>query len=869
MSKKGINQPESFIAPGSEHGLLRSSSGTGDVWLYARIPWSAALMEGASDGQRVTVAEQLMSFFDGLAGMVTVAGMKYRYLFEGQYREFHILTTAMPVPFSPPSTMRGSRLGRWLTENYRIRTQKQNAFVGVRLTPGGDRFGGRHHVRPLERFVSKLNDFAYSIANGVPQFDEYLPDLRRVESVMLNAGLEPFSRMSRMEMAECVGEMKSWWVPNAHSSAFPVLPENDHLHFFPDVDTARAAKRLYDKGVGCRDWNIPQEYPASIFFARSSDFSQNRITDPSNEWVARLLAVHEAGGANAVGVSIRGLVEPPAITAQEIRRNSMAVRESISQRMEKGNEASGDMEEIYERLEYKKAIYRHKDMPPTLVNLSVAVCAAGDAEQARDALSCVGDIDFVHLNTAKEQLTAFQSMQVCSPVRKTPYELQWAATVVAGSGISSFARGGDRTGALLGLTEANRQPVYIGTTTVQDADRKPFLGVVGDTGSGKTMVLLSLAFQWAMILARNGGGSTPVIMVNPKTDADFTDAVKAFGGDVYNMDSDLANGVFDPISVIENREDAKDIAVSMLTDILDPSRSNTDIEVALTEMLDYGIRCGAKSCGTALETAYRAFKDGKGHLPPTTPEVRDKVMHYALSNQMFRLVFGTSQETPHLRVSQNITLIQAGSRDLIPSGSGSGGDSMVDRVKQWVLRMTVLGAGAAVRGRDGMVILDEAWIALGRGAGDIIETWARLARQQRFTPVLASQKVQEFIDAGLEGAFSRLIELSMSNPVEKDGAISPAKAALRLAGIEDSQGIILSRMPIQPEMENGHPDWRSMQRLREGSKTIRGSVCAFKDGSKAPVFVENIIAPGLLKLISTSAKDIIAREQEKKKESTQ
>ena len=53
--------------------------------------------------------------------------------------------------------------------------------------------------------------------------------------------------------------------------------------------------------------------------------------------------------------------------------------------------------------------------------------------------------------------------------------------------MSSFAKAGDRGGALVGLSEANRQPVYIGTTTVQDKDRRPILAIIGDTGSGKAV----------------------------------------------------------------------------------------------------------------------------------------------------------------------------------------------------------------------------------------------------------------------------------------------------------------------------------------------------------------------------------------------
>ena len=145
------------------------------------------------------------------------------------------------------------------------------------------------------------------------------------------------------------------------------------------------------------------------------------------------------------------------------------------------------MTEIKERLDYKKAIYNTPDMPPSIIDLSVATCVAGNEQMAIDALGRIPNIEFVNLTTASEQLMAFKSMQACSNVRMTPYEIHWAATCVAGGGVSSFAKAGDRDGALAGLSEANRQPVYIGTTTVQDKDRRPILAIIGDTGSGKAV----------------------------------------------------------------------------------------------------------------------------------------------------------------------------------------------------------------------------------------------------------------------------------------------------------------------------------------------------------------------------------------------
>lgn len=1435
MPRGNFYRPESFISPASEYGLLRSATPDRTVWLYARIPWSTALLDGANDRKRNDAAQQLMAFFDGLANQVTVAGMRYRYMLQSEYREFHLLTGSMPVRYSPPASMRDTDLGRYQAQYYRSqKVCKQFAVIGVPLKLVGDHSNNRKPGM-LQRALTWYDRMCYSVANGCPMFEEYLPDAHNIERIMLNAGLEPFTIMDEQEREQLVAMMESWWVGRANSSALPILAENAHVHFFPDNATCAHAKNLYDNGVDCTEWNIDEEYPASICFARTADFNQSSITDPNNLWIAQLMEVGRAGGANAVATSIRGKVEPAKVTADQIRRNSRTIDESIKERYEKGREAPGDMTEIKERLDYKKAIYNTPDMPPSIIDLSVATCVAGNEQMAIDALGRIPNIEFVNLTTASEQLMAFKSMQACSNVRMTPYEIHWAATCVAGGGVSSFAKAGDKDGALAGLSEANRQPVYIGTTTVQDKDRRPILAIIGDTGSGKlialstptpvppqpkypngsiipfgqleegdylygrdgkpypitqlhpitskdtyevvlsdgqkilaggdhlwtvssfkdrnnnrkdkhrrsverynqltrigatlrnigeqhpmsetmtskelasllkpivgkymgtarpeawvaaslqmmdfsgvdeerdiavnspheayshrqnckrydsagalshlidhfdyvakhgprwqeesqqrasllrshlddehtqglsvaeirnmmgklapstsslssmlkglkpvplwdegtrimpdrsnrrtvraynvrgalnaialrllqryngetpntdydeqvvstkemlasglettigqaqwsihapqpvqnpethlsidpyllgawladgskrageltsdtkagdldyvaerflekgydvtyksdgksfyvrgftgklryagllsnkhipekyffssigqrlelvrglldqdgsidengsieftqsadhepimrgmvrllrslgivvheptrskagytldgehhdtqdrlrltfttnlpvfalerkrmllpktlretqqwmyikdirkvedvpcrcitvgspdhtylvndyvpthnTMAAFSLFLQWSKIDARDGKGKTPCIYINPKAGNDLEDATRSQGGTVIRLDSDVANGTFDPFNVIPNVEEAKEIAVLMMTNILG---GDTKMESAMTAMLDYGVKHGARCVGRALLVAAQAvaktIKAGNTAesigLPSNTLEVFSTINMNLKANQGLRLIFGTDNDTKPLTISQNLTLINAGDRSLIPEGQD---DSMTARIRQWTLRMVVMGAGTAVRGRDGMVGVDEAWVFMGKdkGASRTFEQWVRMARSQRFTPVIISQKVQEFIDADLTGGISRALLLALDNPEEANGTVSPAKSAERLLGIEDPNGRILQRMGADDTLDNGQPNPNSLKRLVSAStgKTVRGAVAYFKDGSKQPIPVEIVIPPALLKEISTTATDKIAREQRKNKE---
>ena len=387
-----------------------------------------------------------------------------------------------------------------------------------------------------------------------------------------------------------------------------------------------------------------------------------------------------------------------------------------------------------------------------------------------------------------------------------------------------------------------------------------------------TMAAFSLFLQWSKIDARDGKGKTPCIYINPKAGNDLEDATRSQGGTVIRLDSDVANGTFDPFNVIPNVEEAKEIAVLMMTNILG---GDTKMESAMTAMLDYGVKHGARCVGRALLVAAQAvaktIKAGNTAesigLPSNTLEVFSTINMNLKANQGLRLIFGTDNDTKPLTISQNLTLINAGDRSLIPEGQD---DSMTARIRQWTLRMVVMGAGTAVRGRDGMVGVDEAWVFMGKdkGASRTFEQWVRMARSQRFTPVIISQKVQEFIDADLTGGISRALLLALDNPEEANGTVSPAKSAERLLGIEDPNGRILQRMGADDTLDNGQPNPNSLKRLVSAStgKTVRGAVAYFKDGSKQPIPVEIVIPPALLKEISTTATDKIAREQRKNKE---
>lgn len=878
--EKHDEHPQSFISPGSEYGLLRAATPDRTVWLYGEIPWTDALLDGADNDARIAASNQLQYFFDGLASLVPVAGMKYRDMLKAFYREFHLFTSGIPTGYRVPRQLLHTDLGAYLADYYGdVHQRRQFAVIGVPLNTGGK---SSHRKETLmQRAMRGLNNLAYTIGNHFNPFENYLKDAETIAGIMRNAGIIPFMDMSEHHRARLVSMMESWWINRPSSSGLPIIAEYDHLHFFPNTDLAQHAKTMYDDGVDCKHWNIRDEYPATMCFAKTSGLDELPVDSPSGLWIAQLMSVSMSGGANAVGVSVRGKVEPAKVTADQLRRNARTIDANINEREKKNREATGDLIEKAEELAQNKAEYRFDEMPATVIDTSIAVCVAGNAEIAIEDLSRVQNFEFVNMNTASEQLMAFKSMQPCSPIRMTPYEMHLTVPAISGGGVSSLATAGDDYGALVGMTEANRQPVYIGTTTASDREKKPAILVIGDTGSGKSMLLVSLALQWAQ-MDTESGYKTPVVLFNPKEGNDFEDATQAVGGRIIRLDKDVSAGALDPFNVTASPEEAKDNAVRMISDIVQANGGSAEAEIAVAAMITYGMRHGAKCCGTMLQCAYQAWRNMKQQgidpastddpLPPNTEEVYQQIGLALRSYQQLRLIFGIRDDVPSLRLSEGMTLINAGDRNLIPEEGAE--NTVTGRIQQWVMTMTILGMGSAMVNRDGVVIVDEAWAVLRKGSktADIITKWMRLARSQRYMPVLASQKVREFIDADLTGGFSRAFLLAMSDSGDPES--SPARLALKLLQIKDEYGVILRRMKTAPLI--GHkssvdddgkatPNPDSLGALIDPETRVvkRGSVAYFLDGDRKPVPVEVIIPAAVLKDISTNRRDKLRREHER------
>ena len=328
-----------------------------------------------------------------------------------------------------------------------------------------------------------------------------------------------------------------------------------------------------------------------------------------------------------------------------------------------------------------------------------------------------------------------------------------------------------------------------------------------------------------------------------------------------------ADGVLDPLRNIPSQEEAKRTAILVITDITDPNHTDPNREASVTIALSYGLQHGADCTGEAISLALRDYQSGiaKDQLPDSIVEIASSLNQLAKANGLMRVIYGTQHGGPKLGSYPGLTLIKAGSENLMPAPGGGG--SITARVQKWVIRLTMLCGIAALRGKDSVLILDEAHVALGDGSGEIFQQIGRLARQWRCLPILASQRSAEFVKAELQGYVSRAIVLAMSDKgANIPGSLSEAQAVLRL--VDQPEGGVMHKRMGQPavlDAKTNAPNYDSLYALRDPKtgEVVRGSIAYFVDTIKNNVTpVEVKLPSALFNLISNRASDVDRRRWE-------
>lgn len=781
----------------------------GSMWLVRELP-PAPVQDARSAKEMLEAAGPAMAAIAEIAAMTKTTGSMRR-LSRSDYRPVQFLTWNVPALYVPSERSGPEFLAPLFPATT---TFDRGCLLAVRLR---DSVGGKD--RSLASVVSSV---AQSIASGGIPTEDFDADYDKVDAALTRAGL-------LVPSSETLAIADSWFSSNQGYADVITQVQPDCLHFFSSIDAARLASTTTDPDV-----RIPGKATVTMATVTDLDFGTPFMspTEPGALWVTELL------DAGALAISVRAKIEPADVTRAELRRQRR--KYLVDQR----DAAAADKMSRAERDEHQAMLTgledlyaENSDAPPTLVDASVVVAINGLVPDLAEF--SVGRVAQLAPMTARQR-GGLAEMMLCSPVRASAYLHDLPAQTVAAAGLADLSNVGDAQGALLGFTERDRQPALIDPMAAAKADSLPLFLGVGQTGAGKTLAAVWLATQFSRM-------GNPVIIIDPKMESDLSAPVQAVGGQVLSLDDLVsADGVFDPLRFSADPRVGADLAQSMLMAINPWGTQKDDFETPLMSALHYGVERGATCTGQALEIA----------LAERPTEVLQRLVEgvrAAASSTLFRACVGFDPTSEGLRVTEKLTLIKVGRTHLdLPEPGSSAGASLGQRISLALVRMMVFGSQMALAGRDGVVVLDEAWIFLSAGKTEV-ERLGRLARSQRVLPMLFTQRVTDATDAGIEGYISR----GIIGPIQDE---KEALAACRLFRIEATPGR-LARITA-PARTGNAPNWGSMSALIDPvtRQVERGSVWLYADLHQRVVPVEIVLPDPFLRRVSTNKAEIDARQ---------
>ena len=426
-----------------------SRDGIGSVWLYKKLPLSP-MVDARDDAEMERSVAPLAAAFEALSRASGSVGG--RRLAEASYREFHLLEVNVPSRFRPPA---GHPLHDILLESFGDKTvERRLVLVGVRLVPAVDMSGG---------FGTAVRGFVESLTStGVPLV-EFNKDFHRLDAELSRAGLVTPSD-SDVRLANC------WWNLGKYADT-PMLPHHNHTHLFGTVEAAVRATRSAPES--CEDWSpntVPDEWAVTMASATDFDIDGLASTDSQARWVSMLLSM------GALCVSMRGKVEPAKVTRGVIRKNKELYERDIMERAAAGKSSRGEQETRLAQLSVIEDHYANGTAPPTVKGLSTIVGFDGNIPDLRDVTPV--ELPLVLAPMSDLQPVAMAETYLCSPARGNPTLHDVPAHVVTYSGISSLSVVGDapKNSVLLGLTETDRQPVWMNMSAASNEDTYPVVG---------------------------------------------------------------------------------------------------------------------------------------------------------------------------------------------------------------------------------------------------------------------------------------------------------------------------------------------------------------------------------------------------------
>ena len=474
------------MARHSGGGLIRTTSG--EAWLYYEMPSQPSVADAGDWQDRMAAARPYLTILSRLADLTPSIPLANRKMLKSYYRSIHILAISTPVQFTPSPTLDEANRMRLAREYAGRAVHERFTLFGVRLNQGG-RVGKRSLVGRVADLVSQASD---QLMYAEVADDAFEADRRVIAQILSDSGCRPPSE-------HVMKRALAWWVSDPKPDPVPIMVERGHMHAFAGEHDCRLAEKLRETQIECSKWSARRElsgtWPMTVVTLGALPFEgQDERVTPNSDWAATMLKSVEAGGMGCTALSLRGLVEPGEISREQIDKDKDKVLEQAVKQATDGHKRNlgiaSDLNQVSE-------VYQMDGRPwPTVVDAHVHAAIPGIIERT----SQVGYPGELNMN-ADRQDTAWQDMMIGSDVFYNPSPVFWPAPIIAYAGLSGRSIAGedfglgrkeDLPGALLGLTEADRQPVYVSPFAARELHTPPALLVTGKTGSGKAHPISTL-----------------------------------------------------------------------------------------------------------------------------------------------------------------------------------------------------------------------------------------------------------------------------------------------------------------------------------------------------------------------------------------
>ncbi|KAA8826982.1 Hint domain-containing protein [Bifidobacterium myosotis] len=466
MVKKRVVREMGTFARHMGDGFVRTV--TGSAWQYMLMPDQPSVRDASGEEERLKAARPMLDILVGLADRTVRIPFANRKTARNFYRHVHILAVSASRPFEPSESLDPDNRARLAAEEGGLAVHDRFTLFGVRLSTGGGK-GVRGFLQSIADEDGWVPDTA---------FDD---DRDRVRELMTDAGC-------RLPDEETMRRAMAFWPTDRKPEGLPVMIEHDHMHTFPSYRAAFMAARFREKVTDCRKWSarIKGSYPMTVCTLGVLPFKGEANTAPGSDWAATLLS---AAAGRAVALSIKGLVEPGDMSREQIDKDTEKVLDKAYEQAAGGRKANlgvaGELRAANEE-------YQADGKPwPTLIEVHAHAAIPAIVEQAQ-RVPYPGRLT---LNPDRQD-SAFEDMQIGSDdmIEYNPSPCYWPAPILAFAGINGKGVTGDDSGrglasdlpgAFVGLTEADRQPVYDSPFAASRRSSRPLTICLGSTGSGK------------------------------------------------------------------------------------------------------------------------------------------------------------------------------------------------------------------------------------------------------------------------------------------------------------------------------------------------------------------------------------------------